>query len=59
MEDYIQTNIYYQEGRVARKTNIKLTDCPHSVKQIKELWQLGWDEEDKKQQKLGGKRVLR
>ena len=50
-------NIYFKEGRAARRSGIKLGDCPHSVPQIKELWVSGWNYQDVKEQKLGGKRV--
>jgi hypothetical protein len=50
-------NIYFKEGRGARRIGIKLADCPYSAPQIKELWVSGWNYQDVKEQKLGGKRV--
>lgn len=47
-KDNTKDNIFYKEGQSARKTGIQKKDCPHGSPQIKERWELGWDEEDKK-----------
>ena len=58
--DYTKENIFYQEGCSARKTGIKRDDCPYSKSsETSRLWLSGWDCENERQQKLGGKRVLR
>jgi ribosome modulation factor len=44
-------NIFFKEGRGARRIGIKLADCPYSAPQIKELWCSGWSYETAK--KLG------